>query len=145
MNLEQEKAQRKDDEIKMAKAHLKLIRMQRDRWEFADLSEQLAFDKNMEDVMLIADAFSNWLQNAEGAKKVTLTNLWLAIIRISVHFSHLEVICKKSVLEYRNCLKEVDVLNSKVRMLELENKSLKLDFEGQIHSLKSEIEFLNKV
>jgi hypothetical protein len=144
MNLNEQREKEKRNEMGQARLFLDLIKKKRERWEFSDIAEQMAFDKNNEDILLVAESLGNWSSIAVGEKKKILDDLWLGVIRISCYCNHLETVTKKSISEYRHELKTSTRLVSEKRTLELELLKQKQEYEQQIKSLKAEISFLSR-
>lgn len=123
--------------ISQANLLLKFIEQKRKDWSFADLSEQLAYDKNIEDILLISNSLFEWSEKAPPDKKSKLEDLFLGTLRINSYCTHLEVVVKKAVSELSNERKSSDRMSSEKRILQLEKKEL----ENEIEKLKKQIEF----
>lgn len=142
-DLQKFKEDKKLEEIKISNLYFEMLKKNRERWEFADISEQLAFDKNNEDIAILAGYLSEWHEKANGDKKKLLADLWLGVLRINVYCSHFETIVKKSVSDYRNIVKENTKLVSEKKTLQLKLEKMQLDYGKEIETLRKEIEFIN--
>jgi len=132
------------NEMRLSKMHLELLKKKRDRWEFSDLSEQMAFDKNLEDLLIISDSFFEWGKQAKGDKKKVLDDLFIGTVRVGTYIQHLEVIVKKAICEYRDEIKRNTELSSEKRTLEIKLMQLETEKNNEIKSLKAENEFLSR-
>jgi len=132
------------NEIRLCSLQIEMSKKKRERWEFSDLSEQMAFDKNLEDLLIISDSFFEWSKQAKGDKKNVLDNLFISTVRVGTYIQHLEVIVKKSICEYRDEVKRNVELVSEKRALELKLMQLENEKNNEIKSLKAENEFLSR-
>lgn len=148
MNLE-EINKLKDDQRNIERSQSKLLvgylKQQEEFWEFQGLSEQIAFDKNQNDMILLSSQISEWLEKSKNEEqKKLLTEMFLKTIRISSYVFHLETVSKHSISLYRQELQSNKRLLSEKRSLELNYNQFKKENDEQIKALKKEIEFLNK-
>lgn len=142
--LSEKKESHRLNEMRLSKMHLELLKKKRDRWEFSDLSEQMAFDKNLEDLLIISDSFFEWGKQAKGDKKKVLDDLFIGTVRVGTYIQHLEVIVKKAICEYRDEVKRNTELSSEKRTLEIKLMQLETEKNNEIKSLKAENEFLSR-
>lgn len=142
--LSEKKESHRLNEMRLSKMHLELLKKKRERWEFSDLSEQMAFDKNLEDLLIISDSFFEWGKQAKGDKKKVLDDLFIGTVRVGTYIQHLEVIVKKAICEYRDEIKRNTELSSEKRTLEIKLIQLEKEKNNEIKSLKAENEFLSR-
>ena len=121
---------------------MNFVKEQRERFEFAEISHNLAYEKNLEDTMIINDSLTNWATNPklDKDKKKELNGLLLSLWRVMAYCSNLETIVKTAVSKYVTTEKHNSKLVSEKRMLELELQQK----DKTIETLKKEIEFLSK-
>lgn len=122
------------------------IGTQRERFEFAEVSQHLAMEKNLEDTMILNDALTTWLMNpkADAKKKKELTDLVNSLWRVMAYCSNVETIAKTAVSKYVTTEKRNDQLVSEKHSLELKFQQFEKQKNKEIDALKKEIEFLNK-
>jgi len=132
------------NEIRLCSLQIEMSKKKRERWEFSDLSEQMAFDKNLEDLLIISDSFFEWGKNAKGDKKKVLDDLFIGTVRVGTYIQHLEVIVKKAICEYRDEVKRNTELSSQKRLLDLKLIQLEKEKNNEIKTLKAENEFLSR-
>lgn len=122
------------------------IGAQRERFEFAEISQHLAMEKNLEDTMILNDALTTWLMNpkADAKKKKELSDLVNSLWRVMAYCSNLETIAKTAVSKYITTEKRNDQLVSEKHSLELKFQQFEKQKNKEIDALKKEIEFLNK-
>ncbi len=125
---------------------LRYIKQQSDRFEFADISQQLAYEKNLEDTMILNDALTNWASNPKlpKEKQKELNDLLLGLWRIMSYCNNIETTIKFSVSKYVTTEKRNTELVSENKTLELKMQQLELLKNKEIEALKKEVEFLSK-
>lgn len=144
MDIQQEKEKEQLLEISRGDLYFKFLKQKHERFEFADLSQKLAFDKKGEDLLFLNDALTKWFTNSKKEEqKKELLSLIQCIWRVDVYCGNIETVVKKSVSEYVTTEKRNNELVSEKRKLEIEIISLKAKYENEIKSLKSEIEFIS--
>lgn len=147
MNLE-EINKLKDDQRNVERSQSKLLidylKQQDEFWEFQGLSEQIAFDKNQNDMILLSSQISEWLEKSKNEEqKKLLTEMFLKTIRISSYVFHLETVSKHSISLYNQELKTNKRLLSEKRGVELKFNQFEKESNAKIKSLEKEIEFIN--
>lgn len=122
------------------------IGTQRERFEFAEISQHLAMEKNLEDTMVLNDALVGWLTNPkiDAKRKAELNDLVSSLWRVMAYCSNLETVSKTAVSKYIITEKRNDQLVSEKRSLELKFQKFENEKNKEIDALKKEIEFLNK-
>jgi len=118
------------------------VKQQRERFDFAEVSHHLAYEKNLEDTMIINDALTNWSTNPklDADRKKELNGLLFSLWRVMAYYTNLETIVKTAVSKYVTTEKQNSKLVSEKRMLELQLQKK----DKQIEQLQKEIEFLSK-
>lgn len=146
MSLEKQREEAAFLEVAQNKLWARLRKEERQRFDFAETSQWLAFDKKEEDFAELMDKFIGWIQalgNRED-KKTELTLLLKTIFRLQGYCSNLETITQTAVSKYTTFEKRIKELRSEKRLLELELIQIKAKHDSEIKSLKSEIEFIGK-
>jgi hypothetical protein len=145
-SLNKQREESKIAEKREASLLLRMVKGQRDNFEFAEASQNLASEKNLEDTMILNNAITNWVLNPklEESKKKELNDLLLSLWRVMSYCSNLETICKTAVSKYVLTEKRNSELVSEKRILELKLQQLEQIKNKEIDALKKEIEFLNK-
>lgn len=138
----------KDDQRNIERSQSKLLveylKQQDKFWEFQGLSEQIAFDKNQNDMILLSTQISEWLEKSKNEEqKKILTEMFLKTIRISSYVFHLETVSKHSITLYRQELETSKRLLSEKRSIELKLNQTEKEKDEQIKALKKEIEFIS--
>lgn len=136
----------KDLEQRQNALLMSFIKNERKRFEFADVSQQLAYEKNLEDTMVINDALTTWLQNPKlnAKSKAELNDLLVSLWRVMTYSNNLETITKTAVSKYVSTERRNDELVSEKKTLELRLHQIEQTKNKEIDALKKEIEFLNK-
>jgi len=134
------------EERLQAKWHLEYIKQQRKYFDYADTSQYLLEQKKEDDLLLLQDAFVEWITKLkkDDARKKDLTQLLQSVWRIQNYCGTLETVCKSSVGRVVELNKTIERLESEKRLLELEKKQLITKHELEKNSLGKEIEFLTK-
>tara|TARA_R100000541_G_scaffold58572_1_gene69982 strand:+ start:206 stop:661 length:456 start_codon:yes stop_codon:yes gene_type:complete len=138
----------KDNQRNIERSQSKLLvdylKQQDEFWEFQGLSEQIAFDKNQNDMILLSSQISEWIEKSKNEdQKKLLTEMFLKSIRISGYVFHLETISKHSISLYRQELANNKRLLSEKRSVELKYNQFEKESNEQIKTLKKEIEFIS--
>lgn len=125
---------------------LSFIKEQRERFDFADVSQHLAYEKNLEDTMIINNALTNWLSNPKlsAEKKKELNDLILSLWRVMAYCGNIETTIKYAVSKYVTTEKRNDELIADLAQLKLKYRNLEVSTNNTIESLGKEIEFLSK-
>lgn len=114
-------------------------------WEFQGLSEQIAFDKNQEDLILLSEQLHDWYEKAKtNEQKKILENLYVKSISISSYIMHLEVVSKQSIRLFREEQIKSDRYLTEKKTLEHRLILLEKEKDNEIKKLKDEIEFINR-
>lgn len=129
-------------ELLQAKANINLTAKVRERFNYADTSQWLAQDKNLEDLTIVSNAITEWILNPKitEAKKKELTELLQSVWRSMAYCQNLETVTKTAVSKYSFTEKQFSKYLSEIRLLKLE----KTQKDKEIESLKKEIEFISK-
>lgn len=138
MSLETDRKKQRSFEVSQGKLLAQFLEKQSENWQFIEISEQIAFDKNNEDLILLGEKMLEFSEKAKEENKRMFIELYLKVIRISSYCMHLETVAKHAANLYRNESKKIALLESEKRLLSLE----KTQKENEIKSLKKEIEFL---
>ena len=146
-NINKLKEESKIAEQRQTSLWIRQIKSERERFEFADTSQSLAYEKNLEDTIILNEAITNWLLNPklDAKRKAELNELLLSLWRVMSYCSNLETVTKTAVSRYVLAEKRNAELASEKRILELKYQQLELTKNKEIDALKQEIEFLNKV
>ena len=124
---------------------IEYLKQQDEFWEFQGLSEQIAFDKNQSDMVLLSEKLHEWYEKAKNAEqKKILEDLYIKIISISGYVMHLETVAKQSVRLYREEKRNYDRVLSEKKSLEFKLMTLEKSKDEEIRKLKEEIEFINR-
>lgn len=143
--LNEKKESNKLLEISQSKLMFDFLKKKHKRFEFADISQRLAFEKKGEDFLFLGEALTRWHNNSKKEEQQKeLLGLVQSLWRIDAYCQNIEIIVQQSVAEYVTVEKRNSELVSEKRFLELQIIQLKSKYEIEIKSLKSEIEFLNK-
>ena len=139
----------KDNQRNIERSQAKLLvdylKQQDDFWEFQGLSEQIAFDKNQSDMILLSEQLHEWYSKAKNdEQKKILENLYIKIISISGYVMHLETVSKQSIRLFRDEQKKADRYLSEKKTLEHRLILLEKEKDNEIKKLKDEIEFINR-
>ena len=137
--LQQQREEQKLQEIRQNNLLLKFVKQERKNFEFADVSQQLAYEKNLEDAMIINDALTNWSgkMKPDDSRKKEVDGLLFSLWRMMAYSQNLETITKTAVSKYISIEKRNTELVS-------ENKLISLKSEAEINKLKKEIDALKK-
>ena len=129
-----------------AKWHLEYIKQQGKYFEYADVSQQLLEQKKEDDMLLLQDAFVEWITKLkkEDSRKKDLTRLLQCLWRIQSYCGTLETVCKSAVLRVVELNKGIERLESEKRTLSIELLTLKQNYKNEKNILEKEIEFLTK-
>jgi len=132
-------------ERSQAKLLVDYLKQQDEFWEFQGLSEQIAFDKNQSDMILLSEQLHEWYSKAKNdEQKKILENLYIKIISISGYVMHLETVSKQSIRLFRDEQKKADRYLSEKKTLEHRLILLEKEKDNEIKKLKDEIEFINR-
>lgn len=132
-------------ERSQAKLLVDYLKQQDEFWEFQGLSEQIAFDKNQSDMILLSEQLHEWYTKAKNdEQKKILENLYIKIISISGYVMHLETVSKQSIRLFRDEQKKADRYLSEKKTLEHRLILLEKEKDNEIKKLKDEIEFINR-
>ena len=139
----------KDNQRNIERSQAKLLvdylKQQDEFWEFQGLSEQIAFDKNQSDMVLLSEQLHEWYTKAKNnEQKKILENLYIKIISISGYVMHLETVSKQSIRLFRDEQKKADRYLSEKKTLEHRLILLEKEKDNEIKKLKEEIEFINR-
>lgn len=134
------------EEKSIAKWEFENLKRQRKYFEYADASQYLLEQKKDDDLLILQNAFVEWLEKMkkDDVRSKELNLLLRSIWRIQSYCGTLETICKASVSKFVQFEKNIDRLESEKRLLELEIKQIKSKHELEKNSLEKEIEFLTK-
>lgn len=129
----------------LLKYQLELIKSKRESFEFADKSQQLLYEKNNEDLLLLSDQLTNWLSKVkkEDSRYKDMEHLLFSVWRISNYIQTLETISKSAVSELVIEKKRADFLASENHLMKLKSMNDNQNNEALVKSLRAEIEFLN--
>ena len=132
-------------ERSQAKLLIDYLKQQDEFWEFQGLSEQIAFDKNQSDMILLSEQLHEWYSKAKNdEQKKILENLYIKIISISGYVMHLETVSKQSVRLFRDEQRKADRYLSEKKTLEHRLILMEKEKDNEIKKLKDEIEFINR-
>lgn len=143
MSLEKQREEKRVLEQSQARLHFEFAKRERERFDFADTSQWLAFDKKEEDFAILLDKFIGWIEVMKDGdnRKTELTEMVKSIFRLQGYCSNLETITQTAVSKYSSFEKQIKESKSEKRLLELELIQMKAKHDSEIKSLKSEIEF----
>lgn len=142
--LDKLKDEQRHVERSQSKLLVEYLRNQDRFWEFQGLQEQIAFDKNQNDMILISEQLFEWSKKAKNPEqKKLLDDLFMKMIRVSSYVFHLETVSKHSVTLYYQELDTSKRMLSEKRTLQLKMEVLEIEKNAEIKALKSEIEFIN--
>ena len=129
----------------LLKYQLELIKSKRESFEFADKSQQLLYEKNNEDLLLLSDQLTNWLSKVkkEDSRYNDMEQLLFSVWRISNYIQTLETISKSAVSELVIEKKRADFLASENHLMKLKSMNDNQNHEALVKSLRAEIQFLN--
>lgn len=143
-DIEQKKEFQSQLENAAAGLYFGFLKNKRDSFEFSDVAQILAKDKNDEDLLFVCDAFTKWHNNSKKeAQKKELLSLLQGVWRVSSYCINLETITKQSVSKYVDIEKRNMQLVSEKRTIELKNLQQIEKLENEIKSLKAELEFVS--
>ena len=128
-----------------AKTLVTWVKQHRRYFDYSDTAQSLLEEKKDDDLLLIQDAFTNWIQKSKNdAQKQELTSLFLGVFRVQSYCSNLETICKAAVAKVVEVEKRFADFKSqsKSESLEYEKEIIKLKLE--VKTLKQELEFVSK-
>lgn len=135
----------RDDQRNIERLQSKLLigylKNQSEFWEFQGLAEQIAFDKNNEDLFLLSNQLLEWSEKAKESNKKLMFEMYIKCSRIATYCQHLESVSKHSITLYRQEQKESKRLLSEKKDLELKLRKLELEKNGEIEKLKKQLEF----
>lgn len=139
----------KDNQRNIERSQAKLLvdylKQQDEFWEFQGLSEQIAFDKNQSDMVLLSEQLHEWYTKAKNdEQKKILENLYIKIISISGYVMHLETVSKQSIRLFRDEQRKADRYLSEKKTLERRLILMEKEKDNEIKKLKDEIEFINR-
>lgn len=139
----------KDNQRNIERSQAKLLvdylKQQDEFWEFQGLSEQIAFDKNQSDMILLSEQLHEWYSKAKNdEQKKILENLYIKIISISGYVMHLETVSKQSIRLFRDEQRKSDRYLSEKKTLERRLILMEKEKDNEIKKLKDEIEFINR-
>jgi len=134
------------EEKTLAKYHLEYLKQQRKYFEYADASQNLLENQKEDDLLLLQDAFMEWLKKVkpEDSRSKDLNLLLRSVWRIQSYCGNLETICRSAVVRVVQSEKTIERLESEKRLLELEMKQMKSKHELEKNSLEKQIEFATK-
>lgn len=134
------------EERTLAKYHLENLKQQRVYFEYADTSQYLLEQQKEDDLLLLQDAFVEWINKVkkEDARHKEFNLLLRSIWRIQSYCGNLETICRAAVVKVVHSDKSIEQLKSENRVLELEIKQLKAKHELEKNNLEKQIEFISK-
>jgi hypothetical protein len=134
------------EEKTLAKYHLEYLKQQRKYFEYADASQNLLETQKEDDLLLLQDAFMEWLKKVkpEDPRSKEFNLLLRSIWRIQSYCGNLETICRASIVKVVQSEKIIEKLESDKRLLELEMKQMKSKHESEKNSLEKQIEFATK-
>jgi len=143
-DIEQKKEFQSQLENAAAGLYFGFLKNKRDSFEFSDVAQILAKDKNDEDLLFVCDAFTKWHNNSKKEdQKKELLSLLQGVWRVSSYCINLETITKQSVSKYVDIEKRNMQLVSEKRTIELKNLQQIEKLENEIKSLKAELEFVS--
>jgi hypothetical protein len=136
----------KDDEKRLVKYHTEYLKQQRKYFDYADTSQYLLEQQKEDDLLLLQDAFMEWLKKVkpEDPRSKEFNLLLRSIWRIQSYCGNLETICRAAVVKVVQHSKTIERLESEKKLLELEMKQLKSKHEIEKSSLEKQIEFATK-
>lgn len=137
--INQLREEQKLQEIRQNNLLLNFVKQERKSFEFANVSQQLAYEKNLEDATIINDALTNWSGKIkpDDSRKKEVDGLLFSLWRMMAYSQNLETITKTAVSKYISIEKRNTELVS-------ENKLISLKSEAEINKLKKEIDALKK-
>lgn len=127
-----------------SKLLVEFLKQQDEFWEFQGLAEQVAFDKNQSDMLLVSNQIYEWSLKAKDENKKLFEDLYLKSIRISGYVFHLETVSKQSIRLYRDEIKQNKRLLSEKKGIELKFRQMELEKNAEIENLKKQLEFYEK-
>lgn len=134
------------EERTLAKYHLEQLKQQRKYFEYADTSQYLLEQQKEDDLIILQDAFVNWIgkikQDDPRGKEFNL--LLRSIWRIQSYCGNLETICRAAVVNVVQHEKRIKQLEAENRLLKLESDLVISNQKTQIKKLEEEIEFTSK-
>lgn len=134
------------EEKSIAKWEFEKLKQQRKYFEYADASQYLLEQQKEDDLLLLQDAFVEWIGKLkkDDARGKELNLLLKSIWRIQSYCGGLETICRAAIVKFVQLEKNVERLESEKRLLELEIKQIKAKHEIEKNTLEKEIEFISK-
>lgn len=134
------------EERQQVKLHTEYIKQQRKYFEYSDTSQYLLEQKKDDDLLLLQDAFMEWINKMQedDIRKKDLTMLLQSVWRLQNYCGTLETICKSSVVRIVELNKSNNRFESEKRILELEIIQLKSKHELEKKRLEEEIKFISK-
>jgi hypothetical protein len=89
------------EEKTLAKYHLEYLKQQRKYFEYADASQNLLETQKEDDLLLLQDAFMEWLKKVkpEDPRSKEFNLLLRSIWRIQSYCGNLETICRASIVK----------------------------------------------
>jgi hypothetical protein len=134
------------DELRLANYHLEYLKNQRKYFEYADTSQFLLEQQKDNDLLLLQEAFTNWIQKIKKGdlRANELTLLLQSIWRLQSYCGNLETICRASVSSIVESNKRIERLESEKRILELQILQINSKHEIEKKKLEQEIEFITK-
>lgn len=140
----QDKETYRKNEIDLGRFYLQKIKMQREYFEYSDVSNRILEQQKIDDVAILTDKICEFNSNQKASPKLKkeLSEMLFAVIRIDSYCINLETIAKASTVHYINQEEEIKVLSSKLRILDLEKTQMQNNYKRQIKSLEEEIKFI---
>lgn len=138
-DLIKQREQNKVHEQRQVNSFMKMIYKQRESFQFADISQQIAHEKNEEDLVVLSDTLTKWnlkIKNDDPRKK-ELESLLFSVWRVMAYSQSLETVSKTAVSYYMSVEKRNTQLASDIRLVELKSQQ-------EIDKLKNEIETLKR-
>jgi len=144
-DLHEKREFQKQIENKQSEILYNFIKKRNDSFEFADISQQMAYDKNSEDLLILNNSISEWIgklkPNDQRFKQ--FNDLLFCVWRIMSYCQNLETVSKTSVSHYVMTEKRNSELSNENRILNLKLIELEKKKNEEIDKLKKEIEFIN--
>jgi len=145
-NLNKEREADSFIEKKQVKLLMSFIKKERDRFNFADTSQWLAFEKKEQDLLVLADALTAWTIKIDKGdpRHKELMDLLKSVWSIGSYCSNLETICQSSVSKYIGLENEAKRLSSEKREASLRFQLKEKEYLHKIETLEKEIEFTSR-
>lgn len=135
-----------EDERSLAKWHAEWLKSQRKYFEYADASQYLLEQQKEDDLLLLQEAFVEWISKLkDGDKRSDELNLLLkSIWRIQSYCGGLETICRSAIVKFTQGENRIKVLESELKLTQYQMIQDKAKYESENKSLKNQIEFIEK-